>query len=107
MAGIEDLKDVVRFGLKLGQGISLSLEDGKITWGDVGSFLPAIIEVPSVISGIENVGEELRDLDDQEQAELEQLVQEEFDVPSEHAKEVVAQSIKAAVELIQLIELLS
>lgn len=95
--GIQDLKDVVAFGAKFGNGIGESLsDDGKITLGDMANFMPAVLSVPAALEGIENIPAEIKDLDEAELVELVAFVDEEFDIPQDDAEEFIEESLHVA-----------
>ena len=41
--GVENLKKVVQFGAKLGEGVADILEDGKVELGEAAALLPQLL----------------------------------------------------------------
>jgi len=84
MAGIEELKDVVKAAISIGEALSdgIGLED-----------LGALLDLPAAIDGISEVPEELSDLDETERAELQAFIQSEFDIPDDQVEEFIEQAI--------------
>jgi len=69
--GIKETTEVIDLGLALGNGVFQSLQDdGKITFGDVPKFGPALLAVAPAIEGVTQVPFELKELSD---SELEQI----------------------------------
>jgi hypothetical protein len=94
MAGISELKDVVKFGIGVGE----ALADG-VQLSDLG----ALLELPNAISGISSVPEELSDLDDEERIELINYIRDEFDLPDEKVEEFVEDSLALVIAIHKLI----
>ena len=91
--GIEDLKDVVKAGLSLGQALS----DG-IQISDLG----ALMDVPDAIVGISNVPAEIADLDEAEKEELQQFVKANFDIADDNMEEIIEEAVVLAISLYKL-----
>jgi hypothetical protein len=73
--GIENLKEVVEFGMELSLGLhKAKIDDGKITLGDLPHFMAAIALLPKAVMGIDQVPAEAADLDLEELEELKNLV---------------------------------
>lgn len=75
MVGIQETKDVLLFGMALGNAIYASVaDDGHVTLGDAANFVPAISAMPDALKNISEVPKELKDLDENELAEIRELV---------------------------------
>ena len=68
--GVENLKKVVQFGAKLGEGVADILEDGKVELGEAAALLPTLMEVPGILANKDKIKQEAADLSDDERAEL-------------------------------------
>jgi hypothetical protein len=101
--GIEETKDVVKFGVSLANAVIKSLEDGKISIGDALNFISPATKTPAAFSGIDKVPAELADLTAEEQQELIITVQSELEVTDEKAKAIVTESLKTIVQLYNLV----
>jgi len=91
--GIEDLKDVVKVGLDIGEALSdgVGIED-----------ISALFGLPEAISGISNVPAEIADLDAEEKEELHAFVQAEFDIPNDKLEVFIEGAIKVVIEIYTL-----
>lgn len=75
MLGIKETKELLVFGLDVGEGVFKSYaDDGKITFGDATNFSDAVISVPAALKGVTDVPAELADLDEAEFGEIKDLV---------------------------------
>lgn len=106
MAGINELKEVVAFGVSLGNALGKALEDGKITLTDAGLVVDPLLKAVPAFNGLEQVPAELADLTDEEKAELLQFVSEAFDIPQEKTEALVERGLKIAVDVIGFISAL-
>lgn len=86
MADVNELKDVVLFVAKLGNGIASALEDGSVGVSDAVALLPAMASLFPALSGIEAVPEELKDLSEAEQTEMIQIFKETLQLADDQQK---------------------
>lgn len=88
--GIEELKDVVKLGLDIGEALvdGIGIED-----------ISALFSLPEAIAGISNVPDEIADLDEAEKAELQEFVRAEFDIPNDQLEEFIESAIAVVLEL--------
>lgn len=103
--GIEQLKELVSFGVKLGNALGKALEDGQISLGDASAFFDAALAAPAAFDGIEKIPSELSDLDQAEAASLKAFVAEEFDIPEDNVEKVVESALDLAVQIFAFIQL--
>lgn len=102
--GIENLKKVVQFGAKLGEGVADILEDGKVELGEAAALLPTLMEVPGILANKDKIKQEAADLSDDERAELKEVFATEFDPADDSLENKVEKSINAAVAVLDLID---
>lgn len=100
--GIKETKDLVRFGLSLGKGIQEAMEDGKIDLLDAMKFLPVLKDLKPAIEGAKEIPAELKDMDDEERAELLDFFQKEFDLEDDELELKVEAGLQVALSLLQL-----
>lgn len=102
--GIENLKKVVVFGAKLGEGVADVLEDGKVELGEAAALLPNLMEVPGIFANKDKIKDEVADLSYEERAELKAIFASEFDPTDDVLENKVEKSINAAVAVLDLID---
>ena len=102
--GVENLKKVVQFGAKLGEGVADILEDGKVELGEAAALLPTLMEVPGILANKDKIKQEAADLSDAERAELKEAFATEFDPADDALEDKVEKSINAAVAVLDLID---
>ena len=102
--GVENLKKVVQFGAKLGEGVADILEDGKVELGEAAALLPTLMEVPGILASKDKIKQEAADLSDDERAELKEVFATEFDPADDALENKVEKSINAAVAVLDLID---
>lgn len=98
--GIENIKNVLKLGIGLGEGVALSLEDGKFTTGDITNFLPATLSIPAAVGSFGKLKDELKDLDETERTELVEWVKDEFDIPQDQVEEKIEKGLELAIGLL-------
>lgn len=96
--GIKETKEVLHFLFSLTQASIDAAADGKFGADDVVKLLQSLTALPSAISGITSVGQELTDLDAAEKAELYKMMVDELKVPNELADLVLKQVWKIVLE---------
>ena len=78
---IKETKEMVTFIAKLGMGLEASLDDdGKITLGDSGKMMPALMSSGAAFAGAGKIGAEIKDLDKDEAQELCDHLAKELDI---------------------------
>lgn len=102
--GVDNLKAVVALGLHLGELID-SLSDG-VGLSDIG---PALRVAKSVKPAIDAVGggklvAELKDLSDEEKAELKAFVESEFDISNDNLEQMIEKAIGVVVDLSDIVK---
>lgn len=98
--GIDELKDVIKFGLSLAEGFINSVADGQITLFDGIHFKDAIVDLPDAIENIDEVFDEICDLDESEIEELKEFVEKEFEIPYEKTEKVIELALGLVLSLI-------
>ena len=102
--GIKELKELVNFGLKLGEAVDKSLaDDGKLTLTDAPNLYPAVMAAGPGVMGISSVYAELKDLDSEEAQELVQYVKDEFDLSSDAVEAAVEGALELGVQLWKIV----
>lgn len=99
MAGIEQTKEMLIFGFKLGEAFESSLKDGKFTLTDLQNFLPAVMSAPAAFSQIEELPKELADLDANEMAALKTFVQQEFNLEDDELELKIEAALGLALNI--------
>jgi len=91
--GIEELKDVVKSGLDIGQALSDGVQIGDLT---------ALLSLPAAITGISDVPAEIEDMDADEKVELFEFVQANFDIPNDRLEEVIEKAIIVVLDIYKI-----
>lgn len=102
--GISEIKAVVAMGLSVGELVD-ALSDG-IGLGDLGALLRAGKSIKPAIDAIGSgqLLPELKDLSDEERAELKAFVAEEFDLSNDGLEVAIEKALQIAVDLTRLIQ---
>lgn len=104
MLGIENLKKMVKFSCDFTKQISTALADGKFQWNEIFGFFDEIMAIPGVVKSFPDIGKELKDLTKEEREELNEYIQEEFDLPNDQVEAVIENSLLLAFSAIALVE---
>jgi len=99
--GIVDLKEVVGFGLTLGETI-YGVFDG-IDAVDAMNLMELIKRAPGAIKDIGLVIPQALDLDDEERAELKAFVEADFDIPSDKIESAIETALSVVIDLTKLL----
>jgi len=100
---IKELKDVVRFGISLGERIASALEDGELTWADAFKFVGVLGEASDALKGAQSIPGEMMDLSVDEKAELDAMVVTEFNIPNDKVEAYIEQGFKVATAIAQIV----
>jgi hypothetical protein len=104
MAGIQETKEVMVFGVGMAMAIDESTKDG-FQWTDIFNLVPPLTELPVALEGINDVPEEIKDMDDNERKELIEAIND-LDFASDRSEEVAKQALRAGLENLKLVALI-
>ena len=104
MAGIQQTKDVLKTAALIGNGVGISLQDGKFDLSDLTNFVNALISLPTAVDGITEVPTELKDLDPAERTELLNYFSQEFDIPHDKTEEAIEDHIEFLFALWKIVD---
>lgn len=99
---MKETKEIVRFGLKLGKALQEAMEDGNINLIDAFKFLPVLKELKTAVEGAAKIPAELKDMDDEERAELLDYFQEHFDLEDDELEAKVEMALDVGLALLKL-----
>ena len=95
MAGIENVKRLLGFGLSIGNSIGKGLEDGKFDLADALAIAPDLLSLPDIIANGSETIDEVLDLTEEEGQELVEYAKAVFQLEDEQ----IEQRIESALAL--------
>ena len=102
MTGIKELKELLDFGFDMVDAIEKSLDDNKISLSDLPKFIPALTTSGKAFGGLQLVGAEIKDLDDDEMAELMAFARQRFDLPDDSLEFLIEDTLETVIQLYKL-----
>jgi len=99
---VKETKEVIRFGLSLGNALRKAMEDGNINLLDALKFLPVLRELKPAIEGAKKIPAELKDLDEAEKAELLAYFKKEFELKDDELEAKVEMALEVGLSLSKL-----
>lgn len=88
--GIKDVKEVLKTGIQIYEGIDKSLEDdNKISIWEYTNFIPAIMSMRDAINGISDVPKQLVDIDEAEAEELKAFMRDQLDLSNNDTEKII------------------
>lgn len=103
---MKELKEIVCFAVCLGNALGKSLKDGELTYGDSMNFLDPLSKLSEAVDGAENVVQEIKDITEEQTAELIDYVKDELDLPQEGIEEVIEAGLDIAMGVCKYIRLI-
>jgi len=101
---VQETRDLIVLVARIGNGISASLEDGKVTIEDALSFGPAISALPAAIVGIKDVIVEVHNATDEEKELLVDTFAAEFSISNAKAEEAIEHTLAVIVEFWKILK---
>lgn len=99
---MKETKDVLLFVIKLGQAIDKSLaNDGKITLMDAPNFFSVLSKLAPAIEGAKYIALEIKDMKDEDVAELKAFVKEELDLEDDKAELFIEDAFNIIISIWQ------
>lgn len=87
--GNKETKELIMFGVALGNGLGKTFEDGKFKLMELTNFIPALIKLPAGLEGIGSVDDELKNMTPAERLDLVNEVAEQLDLPGDRAEAMI------------------
>ena len=101
--GIDNLKKLLKAGLDFGKSAAKALGDKKVSFFEAVGLIPEVFALIGVGKTWSDVQAEINDLDDAEKAEINQYVQDEFDIPNQKVEIFIEHSLTQIISLNALI----
>jgi len=101
--GIENLKQVVKFGVTLGEDVATVLADKKISIVEALSLLPDLIGISGILENKDEIKAEFADLTPEEMQELNDYIAVEFDITDDSLEAKIEKAIAAALAVLDLV----
>jgi len=95
--GIEETKQAMEFLTSLANSIEDATRNG-IDWKDSVKFIPPITKLIPAVMGSEKIGAELKDLDEEERAELINVIKD-LDFDSKYSEKFAEQALRVLTEM--------
>lgn len=105
MYGISETKEVVKFGIELGEAFDKGLSDGKFSIEDLSYFFSTFMSAGAAFEGISKVPAEIKDLSSEEMEDLKAFVELEFDIENDKLEELIEKALGVALKIYEIIAL--
>ena len=99
---MNETKQLLNFVFSLTEGIFKSLEDGKFGLTDMMNFVEAFKGLPGAIDDAHLIVSEIKNMTDEQKAELKQWVKDDFDIPLEGVEAAVESGLSIIIDLFSL-----
>lgn len=100
--GIKETKELLIGVIGLIHAGEDALEDKKLTWGDVFKFWGKREELKEAFDGIDKVIPELKDLDEAELADLQNMLEDVLDLEADKIEQAIEASFRVLGDLAHL-----
>jgi len=99
---IKNTKEMVLFGLSLGNGIGKAMANGTIDMLDVGYFFGALKAAGPAFKDVSLIPKEIGDIDSAELEDIKKTIFQTFDIPQDSIEGVIKKSLTAVLGLAEL-----
>lgn len=100
---MNEIKEMLSFAFLLSSAIEKSLEDGKISIGDVPLFISPLLHAQSAFTGLDKIKEEMSVMDEVKKAELIEWLKQEFDLKHDKVENLIENGLIIGLSLSNLI----
>lgn len=104
--GIDNLWEMTKFGLNLGETIESAVVHGPMKPETVAKLWNTINDAPDAFKDMEKIVPEAMDIDDQEKAELVSKAKAEFDLENDKAEAYVERGIELSLCVVSILQLM-
>ena len=102
MSSMKETKELLKFGIELGEAFDKSFADGKLDLNDAGHFFYALGYAKDAFQGIKLVGGELAKPTAEEFLELKQYVELELNIRNDKVEEAIERAFATVLSIYQL-----
>jgi len=96
--GTQETNDAVLLLAYFGNGYGKSLEDGKFSFSnDLLNFAPVLPQIIPAFSGASQIPKELAELDAEDNASIQQTLEDAFDIPQDRVEDFVEDTVSLAL----------
>ena len=104
LVGLKETKEVLDLVITLGKGIEASMEDDKITLGDLPNFFNVLFQIVPAIEGIDQVPMEFKLASDEEAEELKQYLRDELDLQDDEMEAFIEEAFNVVLTIWQVVK---
>lgn len=100
---MNEIKEMLSFIFLLSSAVEKSLQDGKISIGDVPLFISPLMHAQSAFSGIDKIKDEMKSMDEAKKSELCEWLKNEFDLSNDKVEHMIENGLVIGLSLSNLI----
>lgn len=103
--GIKETKEVLKFGVELGEAVDRALSDDKMDIADLVQLVPAFTAAGAAFENISLVPKELADMDEAESKELLEWAKAELDLSNDNVEAIVEKALETVLCMYEMYQL--
>ncbi len=103
--GIKEIKELVKFVIEFGEAIDLAMADKKFEMSELSLLIAPLMQVGPAFEGLDKIGGELKDLSEEEAAELVAYVRDELELSNDKIEFVIEKALELGVTIYEFIKL--
>ena len=103
--GTKELKELLKFVVSLGMALDKALVDKKFELHEVALFMGPMMLAGDAFTGLETLGEEIKDLSVEEAHELVEFVKVELKLENDKVEEIVEKALELGANLYGFVKL--
>jgi hypothetical protein len=103
---MKELKELVKFSIKVGQGIDKALEDKKLDAADLLLFIPLIMQAPEAFNGASKCAAEWKESSFEQKQMLIKEIEQELDLKNDKTEKIIENSLQLALLIHEFIKLI-
>jgi len=97
--GIENIKELIGYGIDVGQVVKKAKEDGKVDWKDGILFVPVGLKIPVIVRNATKALAEYRDMSDEEREEIKLFVQDKVECDKPEVERLIEDAGALVVDI--------
>ena len=104
MYGVQNIKRVIGTSIEVAEAVSKIKADGKFTLLDIRHIFPLLDNIPGLIIAIPKIKDEYFDLDEAENAEIDQYVMDLLEVDKPKVKKLIMHCLDLTLDMAVIAE---
>lgn len=102
---MKETKELLKFVIELGESLEAALEDKKFDIAELSLLIGPLMQVGPAFEGVDQVGEEIKNVDAAALADLVAYAKDELDLKADDVENIIEKALDLGVQVYSFVKL--